>query len=491
MTATAADTAAATAPSGPAPGRVPAARTGWRPALRPPSTESLFVAALVLFAVRLGTTPIGDNSALLHLRTGIDMVGGHGVPRTDPYSWTAAGTPWVVQSWLAEAVAGVAHAAGGWGLVLLLNAALYGVTAWVVLRLARTGTALRTGIAGGLALGVGVGFWTPRPFVYGVLALALTVTVAERERAPGWLVPLAWLWANLHGSFVLGLGWLALRAAGEALDGDRPAAARRLRHLATFAAGCALAAVSPVGPDLLTFPLTALERREVLSTLVEWRSPDFSRPDALFALVFLAGSVLVLLRARVAWRDTLPVAAFVVAGLMAQRNLPLAGVVLAPVLARALAAPAAPGRPERTEANLAVAAVLVLAAGAFSLSAWRGPQLDLARYPVAAAEWMDAEGLMAEPHRVAHDVTTGNYLAFRYGREARVFVDDRFDMYPADLSDDVDALLAGTPDALDVLDRREVDVVLWRRSGDLVALMGLAGGWETAYEDGAWVVLTR
>jgi hypothetical protein len=481
----------AVAPAAPGRRRRPAHRRGRWPSPRPVSTESLFVGALVLFAVRLGTAPIADNSALLHLRTGVDMVAGAGVPHTDPYSWTAAGQPWVVQSWLAEALTGLAHAAGGWGLVVLLNAAAYGVTALAVARLARTGDALRTGLAAGLALGIGIGFWTPRPFVLGLLAMAAVVTVAERDRSPWWLVPVAWLWANVHGSFVLGAGWLALRAAGEALDGDRAAARRLVRHLAAFAAGVAAAAVSPVGPRLLTFPLTALQRREVLSTLIEWRSPDFSRPDALFALVFLAGAAVVLVRARTRWADAVPVAAFVVAGLLAQRNLPVAGVVAAPALARALTAGRAPVRPERTRAGGLVAVGLVLAAVAFAVSAWRGPHLDLGDYPVAAAAWMDDHGMLGPAHRIAHDVGTGNYLAFRYGTGARVFVDDRLDMYPEAVSHDVDALLAGTPAALDVLDRRAVDVVLWRHGDDLPDLLDLAGGWRTAYDDGAWVVLTR
>lgn len=472
--------------------RRPAHRRGRWPAPRPVSTEALFLGALVLFAVRLGTQPVADNSALLHLRTGVDMVTGAGVPSADPYSWTAAGEPWVVQSWLAEAVAGLAHRAGGWALVALLHATLYGVTALVIARLARTGDALRTLAAAGLALGIGIGFWTPRPLLLGLLGLGLLVTATERERRPGWLVPLAWLWANVHGSFVLGAGWLVLRAAGEALDGDRAAARRRLRQLAAFAAGLAAAAVNPVGPRLLAFPLTAIERREVLSTLVEWRSPDFSRPDALFALAFLAGAAVVLLRARLRWADTLPVATFVVAGLLAQRNLPVAGVVVAPALARAvLAGRPALARPERTRAGGLVIVAMALVAAGFAVAAWRGPHFDLGRYPVEAAAWMDGQGLLGPAHRIAHDVGTGNYLAFRYGRDARVFVDDRLDMYPEAVSRDVDALLAGTPSALRVLDRRQADVVLWRSGDDLPALLDLAGGWRTAYDDGGWVVLTR
>jgi hypothetical protein len=80
--------------------------------LRAPSLESLFVAALVLLGFRLGALPIGDNSMLTHLRTGIDMARTGAIPRHDPYTFTAHGHPWVVQSWLAEWTYGVLERAG-------------------------------------------------------------------------------------------------------------------------------------------------------------------------------------------------------------------------------------------------------------------------------------------------------------------------------------------------------------------------------------------
>lgn len=57
-----------------------------------------------LFAVGgfgLSSGSLGDNSFLWHLRTG-GLILDKGIPRTDPYSFTAAGTHWVAESWLAE-----------------------------------------------------------------------------------------------------------------------------------------------------------------------------------------------------------------------------------------------------------------------------------------------------------------------------------------------------------------------------------------------------
>ena len=187
--------------------------------LRAPSLESLFIGALVLLGFRLGVLPIGDNSMFTHLRTGVDMVPGAGIPREDPYSYTARGVEWVVQSWLPEWTYGWLDKLGGFRLVVLEQAVLFAVLALLIARLARAGTPLRTALSAGLAVGIGRAFWSPaaaavRPDLYGPDRHASWSDGAR----PWLLVPVVWLWVNSHGSFPLGLVWLGARAVGEWLD---------------------------------------------------------------------------------------------------------------------------------------------------------------------------------------------------------------------------------------------------------------------------------
>src|SRR3954451_4038341 len=123
------------------------------------TVESLVIAVLTLFGFRIGARPIRDNSMFTHLRTGIDMVRSGGIPRTDPYSFSAHGQPWVVQSWLAEWTYGLLHQIGGLRLVVFEQGVLAGVIAFLVARLARAGSLLRTSAAALLAIGCGVGLW--------------------------------------------------------------------------------------------------------------------------------------------------------------------------------------------------------------------------------------------------------------------------------------------------------------------------------------------
>src|SRR4051794_36290658 len=146
------------------------------------TVEGVVIAVLTIFGFRIGARPIHDNSMFTHLRTGVDMVRGAGIPGHDPYSFTAAAKPWVVQSWLAEWTYGVAHQLGGFRLVVLEQGLLTALLAFLVVRLARTGSPSRTAAAALIALGAGVAMWSARPLLFGLVCLALVVTIVERQR---------------------------------------------------------------------------------------------------------------------------------------------------------------------------------------------------------------------------------------------------------------------------------------------------------------------
>lgn len=462
---------------------------------RVPTLESLFVATFALLGFGLGTRPISDNSMLTHLRTGIDMVRGGGIPREDPYSWTAKGEPWVVQSWLPEWTYGWAHRLGGYRLVVLEQAVLMAVLAWLILRLARAGSPSRTALSGLIAVGIGFRYWSPRPLLFGLICMALTVTIVERRRTTWWLVPVVWFWVQSHGSFPLGLAWLATRAIGEALDWrSRPREA--MSYIGAFVAGLVVSIINPLRARLLTFPFTLGDKREVFERIVEWTSPNFQSGPARVALVFLLLALLLLVRARLPWRDVVPVVAFIAAGLLASRNLPVTAIVMAPVLGRMLRRPeSAPARRaelgNEQRVNRALALTLAAAFVLFGASVFRNSGLRLNGYPVAATTYMERAGLLDGAARVAHRDFVGNYLELRYGRRLPVFIDDRFDMYPVSVSEDYIELLEAGPRSLQILDDRRVDVVLWNKDHRLVNLLLVSGRWYEEHVEDGWAVLRR
>jgi hypothetical protein len=109
-----------------------------------------------------------------------------------------------------------------------------------------------------------------------------------RAGAPSWrLLPLMTLWANLHGSFVVGLALvvpLAIEAVVAATDSwQHVAKTWSLFLLASIAA----AFLTPHGATGLLFPIRLLGLGE-LAEIVEWRSTDFSTFQPL-ELILLGG----------------------------------------------------------------------------------------------------------------------------------------------------------------------------------------------------------
>lgn len=454
-------------------------------------------AGFVLFGFALGIRPIGDKSMLTQLRTGIDMVAGGGIPRTDPYSFTAFGHSWVAQSWLPDWTYGWAHRLGGYRLVLFEQALLIAVLVWLVVRLARAGSPLRTAFGGLLTVGIGACFWTPGPLLVGLVCMALTVTIVERRRTPWLLVPVVWLWVSSHGSFPLALAWLGARAVGEALDW-RAWPRDAMRYLGGLAAGLVVAALNPLGLRLLLYPFGVAARQEAFGDVVEWMSPDFQRSPARIALILLTVVVVLLFRARLTWRDVVPAAVFVAAGLLAVRNIPVAAVVLAPIVGRVLKRPdyrppLAPPTPVARRVNLALAGLMGVAAVLGLLTLRAADPLDLGDYPVAAASFLEREHLLDDPNRVASADAVGNYLEFRFGRHEPpvVFIDDRYDMFPVAVIRDYQRLVSVSPETNAVLEMWRVNVVLWERRLPLTAVLKGGGHWLEVYGDERWVVLRR
>ena len=455
-----------------------------RPGLRGPSAATAAGLGLALVALVLGLRPLSDNSFLTHVATGRLLLDG-GVPTADPYTFTAAGHPWVVQSWLASLGYGVVdRLAGGTGL-LLLNGLLCAALTGLVWRLTRPAGALAgRALVGALVVGMGASAWLERPFLMAIVLLAVALVAAEGGLRPGWLVPVGWVWVNVHGSFPLGLVAVALLAAGRRLDGDRPAT--EVRAGAALAAGMLLGALNPLGPRLLWFPVLLLGRSDVLRHVAEWQPPTFAYTWQWLFLALAAVAALGALRGR-SWRVALPTAAFTGLALLSARNLAVAAVVLVPGAAAALRVDGRTGEGRSPRTALAAAGIVAVAAVALVAAAGR-PAFSFDRYPVAALAWAGERGLLAPEARLVAPDTVGNYRELTEGAHAAVFLDDRYDLFPREVLDDYLVLVHGGPGWEGVLDRWGAGAVVWPRSLPLAGLLDSSPSWRVAWDDVAWVV---
>lgn len=445
------------------------------------------VVGLVLVAVAflLGAAPLSDNSFLTHLATGRLILTGH-FPHTDPYSFTAHGAPWVVQSWIPAVLYAAAEKVGGAAAIRLLCGVLAGVLMALVWRLTRPARTLVPRVAtAGATLVVGAGLWASRPYMLGLILLATTLVIVREGRRPLWLVPIFWLWVNSHGSWPLGLVLLAVWWLGQLAD---HAPTRHVRRCLEWAVvGSAAGAVGPLGISALTFPVELLGRTKALAGVVEWQAPGFTTlaERAFLAAVLVA---LVCLVRRPTYRNGLLAAVFVGAALLGTRNIVVASLVLVPVLADGLVDLGSIESDRRSLAQSFAAAVVVVVAVVAGIGQFGRPSWDLGGYPVKATAYLQQHHLIGEGHRVIARDFVGNYWEYRFGPDANVYFDDRFDMYSDQLNIEHRALIEAKPGWAAMLDRWHPDAVLWERTSPLTQVLAASTHWRAVYHDADWVV---
>jgi hypothetical protein len=451
-----------------------------------PDLAAVIGVGIVAAALLAELQPLKDNSFLTHLATGRLILDRGSVPTADPYTFTAAGEPWVVQSWLVSVLYAGMERLGGLDAVRLLTGALTGVVAGLGWRLLRPADGLVVRLAlGATFILVGAGQWAERPFMVGLIAFALTVLAAEGGLDPRWLVPIGWVWVNSHGSFPLGLVFLGVAALGTWLDGSNPS--RELRCLRWAGLGVLLGGVSPLGPRLLVFPLELLRRQELLSNVLEWQAPSFDTISQRAFLVQLVAAIVLLAR-RPSYRGSLVTGVFVAAALLGSRNITVASIALLPGMALAasgIGSLPASARPRRVGALFV--ATLMLAA-LFVSARLQEPALRLTAYPVDALAYLEEANVDTRQHHLAAPELVGNLITFVYGAQGRVFYDDRFDMFPEDVSRAELALTDATPSVFDDLARYDVELITVRRTHPMALVLNHDPAWRILYTDEHWLL---
>jgi hypothetical protein len=463
--------------------------SGWTPSLWTPSAGLIAGGIVVVAAWCIGLGPLADNSFLTHLATGRRILS-DGLVRSDPYTFTATGQSWTVQSWLASVWYAVLE--DWFGLrgiqffTALLSAAI-GAALWRLTRSALTITARAILVVPVLV--AASGYWSERPLLIGLAALAIVLLAADGNVDPRWTVPVMWVWVNVHGSFPFAVLVVGVLALGRRMD--RESATREVATLRWVGIGTVLGGVNPLGPRLLVFPIELMSRSSHLQHIAEWKAPSFTETwQRAFLLQVIV--MLLLLAHRRSWRLALVVAVFAPLALLSMRNIAVASLVMA-ATAAPVAAGIGPVASTYRRPSLRVAlAGLVLVVTVTALSASNESPQRLEAYPVAALAWWDAAHGLGPGTRLAAPDMAGNYMEAAFGGAVPVFFDDRAELFEPAFVDDVLALYAAKARAREALvqlrDTYGLQGVLWYRDSAFGQWLIDAPGYRVTYSDARWVI---
>lgn len=447
---------------------------------------------LAVVGLRIGIASLHDNSFFTHLATGRLILDNGSIPRTDPYSFTAHGRDWTVQSWGASVIyASIDRTIGLVGIRILIAACCVALTQ-LVWRLTSDAKQLIGRLAVAVpVIVVGAGYWVERPLIFSLVLLMAVLYALEDRLDPRWMLPVMWLWVNVHGSFPIALAAIVAFTAGRFLDRERPTT--ELRVLGWASLGTLLGGIiSPLSYHLLVFPLQLLQRKEAFSHIAEWKPPTWvGMSERFFAFQLILALVLVLWRGR-RWRNIIPVLLFGALSLQASRNIVHASLILIPAM---VAAAEGLGSiegdcPMRILKPVRIALIALLALTAFvGISE---PDLNLQDYPDSSIEWLRDQGMLDRSDRLVTRDFVGNYLELKYGPdEVQVFMDDRVDMYPMTVIDQYSTFLDEGADFQGVLRDVDASAVLWDTDSPLGDwLEDPANGWTIVHRQPGWIVAT-
>jgi len=440
-----------------------------------------------------------------HLRAGGIVLDTLAIPRSDTFTFTAAGSAWQDQQWGAEAILAAVYRLGGWTGLVILRAALVGALFGLVFDLCGRGHTTRTAALLTLAaFGLAIVTLALRPQLFGMVLFAATLwlVVARREHPRTlWLVvPIAAVWANMHGSFFLAPLLLGL-AALEDLAEHRPADAR-----GTLAAGVAATAatiVNPFGPAVWQYAVGISTNAVITTRITEWQPTTVRSPEG-FAFFASAGLIAVLLVALARRGRAVPptillwLVPFAGLAAWAVRGLAWWPIVAAATIARATAGPSSatttPAR-ERSDTatmrrlNVAVVMILIVA-GLALLPIWRSQDPGL-RAPTGvvgtAPPGITAalRGFVRPGDRLFNPQPWGSWFEFALP-ETPVFIDSRIELFPAAVWDDYDAITDGRADWQARLEHWDVTVIVAVDKLGALPLtrrLGADPDWRQAYAD--------
>jgi hypothetical protein len=471
----------------------------------------VYVFAFVfLFAAR----PMSDPDFWFYIKIGQNILNTGIIPRTELFSFTFPGIPYVAHGWLSGVLLYLGYVRLGTAALIILFALIATLAFWITFKRTNSNVFV-SGFATLLAVWTVLPNLGVRSRVFSILLASLYLALLARfvkggRRKSIWLlVPLMTLWANIHGGFFIGLGLIVLTIIGVLLDGWNEGRKLKdlwpeVRLLGLVMLGCILAAlVNPYGIQIYTFPLKVLSSPVFQDLIVDWLSPDFHLPTArpLMLLILLTITAIAISPQRVKPSELLLFLATLYATLKTQRNAVVLALVFIPLFSEyfqhwldTTSFQKSFSRRPSTASNrlsimLGVLLLLPLIPFAMKLKSTvlSPPKQESLKVPVKAVEFLSQNQITGNTFTAPN--VWGGYLIWALPANP-VYIDGR-DVYPESFVKEFVEIITGRTDWRGPFNNRGVQNVLIEPGTMLSRQLQEAPEWQKVYEDEMSVVFKR
>lgn len=470
---------------------------------------SLIIVFAMIFIIALRVPT--DTDTWWHIRSG-EYTLDNGIISTDPFSHTFADETWINHSWGSQIVmAGVWNIGGNIG--LSLYTALLAVAGMGLLYQISAGNTYLKAFVLVLGAITAAIFWSARPqmlsFFFSTVILWLVYRYKRQDIDWLWgIIPLMWLWSNLHAGWSIGYLFLIAFIVGEAFNNilgiDENAlswAGWRKLVLATVIS-IPFLALSPYLLDNMLVPFNTVNIEPLREFIQEWQSPNFQSRGtwAFIAMIMLLFMALWTSKLKFDWSSFFLLIGTLFLALLYSRNIAVFAVVATPILTyhldNALTERNIILRPRRTVPrpmaliNLGLVIVVLLGVSVYTLGILNPENIgeeQAKTLPTLAVSYLNENDI---PTPIFNSYNWGGYLIFE-APDYPVFVDGRTDLYGTFVIDYDAIYMNYNNQALTELDMRGINSVLVEVYAPINGALEASDNWNLEYNDALAMIWVR
>jgi len=242
----------------------------------------MLLGAAIILVLSDAKNLIVDGDTFWAIKVGEWISQNRELPKVDMFSWTANGNPWVAHEWLFDLLIYKFHnVMGYYGIVFFMTIGVF-ITLYFLwkLYLEENKNMFLTLIMFTIVIFMLRGGIVARPHVYGYLFFVYFLYVIYRKNNLLWtLPPITLIWANMHGSVILGTAMIFLQLAYEFIYStfaEKRVNVNKSMLYVSFLVPLA-SLINPYGIELWKASIMQITN-DMNRLIIEWQPPDFKDP---------------------------------------------------------------------------------------------------------------------------------------------------------------------------------------------------------------------
>lgn len=458
----------------------------------------IFIATVIIIPLK----QLSDPDMFWHIQTGEFIIKNLFIPKSDVFTYFGIENNlyWTAHEWLSDVIFYLIYSIGGYKLLRLFPTIILGIIALMLF--ATTKQSQKDNLFSYLSYFITLFtlaiFSEVRPHMFSFLLFTSEILILHNFKEKNnikllYLIPLLGiLWSNLHGGssaliLVVIIFYIIFSIINIKINKveTEQLPKESIKHLLFILVLTMLAlCINPYGYKMLLYPISNMLDTTMLSSIVEWQSPNFHTPEGIviYCIIMYITCVLILHPKKISLLELTLYGAFIYLSLKSIRQISYCVIALFPIIIyRPLDFLKINKDDTKNIMNFIVIIMTCLFIGLFSMIQLNKPDLDLQLYPSKEAMTKIEE---LEPNRMLNDYDWGGYFIKEFSdTNIKPFIDGRADIFSKVSMNDYSKLYYLIPGWEEILTKYNFDTIIMKPNSVLINELLKTQDWELYFED--------